>query len=68
MKEEKESQDELNTAFWGRPFSATFGLLSVSMVGLTTQILTSSLPSFSFVGVYPSISWVSRAMIFYGKH
>lgn len=58
IKEEKEHSDELSHAFWSRPSSSTFGLLFVAMIGLTMQVLASFIPSPSFYGLFPSITWV----------
>jgi len=64
VKEEKENPDELSPPFWSRPLSATFGLLLVSMIGLTMQLLASFLPTFSYDGIYPSIAWVRHPRLF----
>ncbi|KAF9734776.1 hypothetical protein PMIN03_003396 [Paraphaeosphaeria minitans] len=58
ITEEKESSDELLSTFWRQPLSATFGLLVVSMIGLTMQLLASFLPVLYYSGIYPSVAWV----------
>ncbi|KAL5385592.1 hypothetical protein DPSP01_004705 [Paraphaeosphaeria sporulosa] len=58
ITEEKENSDELGSMLWRQPLSGTFGLLVVSMVGLTMQLLASFLPMFYYSGIYPSVAWV----------
>jgi len=58
IEEKKASPDELSPASAQRPSSGPWGLLVVSMIGLTLQIITIFLPQVSLSSIYPSIAWV----------
>lgn len=58
VKETKEDPDELSPTFEPRPLLATYGLLLLSMVGLSLQITTIFVPYFQLNYIYPSIAWV----------
>ncbi|KAF2260724.1 hypothetical protein CC78DRAFT_620017 [Lojkania enalia] len=57
VKEAKESPDELATDERRRPYSATYCLLGISVVGLISQIVTIFVPPWHFDAIYPSIAW-----------
>ncbi|KAF2684468.1 ABC bile acid transporter-like protein [Lentithecium fluviatile CBS 122367] len=58
VEETKTSPDELRPISSERPLPATWGLLVVSMVGLTLQIITLFLGPVNTYSIYPSIAWV----------
>jgi hypothetical protein len=60
IEETKTSPDELNSSSPQRPLSAPWGLLVVSMLGLTLQIITIFLPQVNLSSIYPSVAWVGN--------
>lgn len=58
VQETKEDPNELGPTDSQRPLSATFGLLVVSMIGLTLQIVTIFVPHLQYNSIYPAIAWV----------
>ncbi|KAF2877433.1 P-loop containing nucleoside triphosphate hydrolase protein [Massariosphaeria phaeospora] len=57
IKETKEAPDEADEWPLQRGLSATYGLLTVSAVGLTLQIITIFFPYQQLAAIYPSLAW-----------
>ena len=56
--EMKESPCDIKPEPTRRPLFPTYGLLAVSMIGLTLQAVTVFFPFRDFTEIYPSIAWV----------
>jgi hypothetical protein len=58
IKEAKESQGDLPATGAYQPWSAMYGLLLVSFIGLTLQLVTIFFPFRQLIAMYPLIAWV----------
>ncbi|RMZ73353.1 bile acid transporter [Pyrenophora seminiperda CCB06] len=62
-REKHEKHDEIEEASVGGSLTGTFGLLAVTAIGLTSQVLNVFFPIRELTAVYPAIAWAIIAGI-----
>ncbi len=64
VKETKDHAYEMDAENTKRPLTATFTLLTLTLIGLTFQIISTFFPEYNEMIAHPSFAWVSSPGLF----